>query len=1573
MRQDGPKSDSLYGVNYYFTPGDLFFARSRLLSCIKHTVSGFRLMLATALLLALTLSLKAQTSPLIFVTAGPHTFTVPAGVTSIKVECWGGGGSSGNNTTGRAKGGGGGGAFTGGILTVVPGTTLSIVVGARGRYSNIATATDDGGQSSVGIIVAKGGTRGSIGANLLINGGVGGTVSTNPDLILISSFISFTGGNGGNGYVASDNGGGGGGGESASSSGIGNPGGNGTNTGNAGAGGAGNPDGGDGGRGASNQNNSTNSANGNSPGGGGGGRADAHGSDRDGADGKVILTWTKPIGYCIDYAVSVFRENNVHDPNRATGMPDRRGAQLYEPGDLIELMLTNGDLLTAGGSVNVTWRKNSIFFPSIKVEVSETGAIPWITVNNYLVITLGNVWTTQSIPLPINARYIRFTSNNGFNLDIDAVSFNTPCAPPCVTPIIFDVTGGGCNGGAGLPINLSNSEVGLSYQLYQGATPKDLPISGTGLPLDFGIQPAGTYTVVSTRAIGCTAKMNGNAIVSTTAIPSPPSAIIGETSPCIGSSQTYSVTDVPGVSYTWTFPGDWILQTIIGTTNSIMVTTGTLSGNITVTPSTTCNFGAPQVQAVTPGTTVLPLNISAKYCLVVGKILLTANGGIAGDTYLWNTGETTKDILVNTAEQYSLTMTSAAGCSAKATYNTATELIVNGDFSAGNTGFNSGYTYDPPAAGAPTPGNKYTIDVNPHVYRNDFWGQDHTTNDGKFMIVNGNVPATVWTQTINVLPNTDYIFSGWAISLNDQPSSINLGFNINGDELPAWNTGILPVRAMNNVDPFDWIQFEGTWNSGATTGPIDVNIFIVAPGSATSGFGLDDISFTTMAPIPSIIAPTSDLSTLCEGEQLKLFANLTGGKDPYTYSWTGPDGYVFSTVENPVIPNVTVANTGEYALTVTDGFGCDAVTAFTSTVTVNSKPILTATPSAQTICSETASSIALTSDVPGSTYSWTVVESGISGASAGTGATIAQTLIATGTIAGTATYTITPTANGCVGTALTLTITVTPTVGTPVFTLGATSTYCQGAGSVTYTAIEPNATISYDLDAASTAGGNSIITGTGKVTYVAGWSGTSIITATATGCNGTSSAIHTTTTTTTAVGPTIFAMGTSSTRYQVAGLVTYSATATDNTGITYSLDAGSTTGGNSINSSTGTVNYSATWSGTSTIIATATGCNGPTTASHTVTIMPSTTGTTWCFALFTGNGLLSCAGASTITGDIGTQLGGVTGFTRPGFTGPGMLVDPSQCFIPGTPEAVLAAAKVVTAYDDLFDTSVGVTVSGTTLGVNPTLTPNIYTLGGALNIDGVLTLDGQGDPNALFIFKINGALTVLEYTKIVLINKAAIYNVYWQVYGAVVLARHSEFSGTIVAKDAISLETGASLMGRAISKEGAIALTTNVVTSRCATILGVADNNKPTFTPPADIIECVESLSSAVYNPSNIDINPDQNDYYKLLNSNKRLNLDPTNFIDNSGSTTVCTMAIRWRIDMSDGTHIPALLPYENGQPSDYGNFQFMGDGTGNGTSFIDFIHTITYWIVDCDGNVSDPQVRTITIKPRPYIEKITL
>ena len=90
-------------------------------------------------------------------------------------------------------------------------------------------------------------------------------------------------------------------------------------------------------------------------------------------------------------------------------------------------------------------------------------------------------------------------------------------------PVAYSVTGGGsyCVGGSGVVIGLSNSAVGITYQLYLGTSAVGSPVSGTGSSISFGPQGiTGSYTVVATNSVtGCTKNMSGSATVSTNALP----------------------------------------------------------------------------------------------------------------------------------------------------------------------------------------------------------------------------------------------------------------------------------------------------------------------------------------------------------------------------------------------------------------------------------------------------------------------------------------------------------------------------------------------------------------------------------------------------------------------------------------------------------------------------------------------------------------------------------------------------------------------------------------------------------------------------------------------------------------------------------------------------------------------------------------------------------------------------------------------------------------------------------------------------------------------------------------------
>ena len=167
---------------------------------------------------------------------------------------------------------------------------------------------------------------------------------------------------------------------------------------------------------------------------------------------------------------------------------------------------------------------------------------------------------------------------------------------------------------------------------------------------------------------------------------------------------------------------------------------------------------------------------------------------------------------------------------------TVNNLVVNGDFESGNTGFTTDYQYQPPVR---TSQSQYFVGTNPNVWFNPFVAcKDHTSNSGNMMMFDGSAtPNTaMWKQTVAILKNTDYLFSGWVQSTVAQnPAQIIL--NINGNKVGTTTTAELTACS--------WKQFSAIWNSGDNT---TANLSILNNNLIVQGndFAIDDISFAAI-------------------------------------------------------------------------------------------------------------------------------------------------------------------------------------------------------------------------------------------------------------------------------------------------------------------------------------------------------------------------------------------------------------------------------------------------------------------------------------------------------------------------------------------------------------------------------------------------------------------------------------------------------------------------------------------------------------------------------------------------------
>ena len=141
-----------------------------------------------------------------------------------------------------------------------------------------------------------------------------------------------------------------------------------------------------------------------------------------------------------------------------------------------------------------------------------------------------------------------------------------------------------------------------------------------------------------------------------------------------------------------------------------------------------------------------------------------------------------------------------------------------------------------------------------------------------------------------------------------------------------------------------------------------------------------------------------------------------------------------------------------------------------------------------------------------------------------------------------------------------------------------------------------------------------------------------------------------------------------------------------------------------------------------------------------------------------------------------------------------------------------AQGDLTTAYNDAAGRTLApVDVANADLG-GRTLPPGLYKSSGTLGLTGNLTLDAQGDPNAVFIFQIVSSLDTAPGSQVILSGRANAANIYWQVGTSATLGTTTIFKGNILADQSIALQTGATLEGRALVRIGAVTLDANAIT-----------------------------------------------------------------------------------------------------------------------------------------------------------------
>jgi hypothetical protein len=190
------------------------------------------------------------------------------------------------------------------------------------------------------------------------------------------------------------------------------------------------------------------------------------------------------------------------------------------------------------------------------------------------------------------------------------------------------------------------------------------------------------------------------------------------------------------------------------------------------------------------------------------------------------------------------------------------------------------------------------------------------------------------------------------------------------------------------------------------------------------------------------------------------------------------------------------------------------------------------------------------------------------------------------------------------------------------------------------------------------------------------------------------------------------------------------------------------------------------------------------------------------FAVLSGTTVTN-TGPSWITGQVGVAPGGaITGFP-PGTSGVQHA---------GDSVATTAETDLTAAYTNSLGGAQPCPAANDRTGVNLgglTLVPGVYCQTTAPTLTGTLTLNAQGNANAVFLFQIGSTLVTASGASISLINGALPCQVFWQVSSSATIATSTTFVGNIMALTSIAMQTGASLNGRALARNGAVTLDTN--------------------------------------------------------------------------------------------------------------------------------------------------------------------
>jgi len=345
-----------------------------------------------------------------------------------------------------------------------------------------------------------------------------------------------------------------------------------------------------------------------------------------------------------------------------------------------------------------------------------------------------------------------------------------------------------------------------------------------------------------------------------------------------------------------------------------------------------------------------------------------------------------------------------------------------------------------------------------------------------------------------------------------------------------------------------------------------------------------------------------------------------------------------------------------------------------------------------------------------------------------------------------------------------------------------------------------------------------------------------------------------------------------------------------------------------------------------------------------------TVGTEQAFAVLAGSTVTN-TGPSVITGNLGVNPGSaVTGFTGPptGGTVTGVIHAADAV-------ALQAQADTTILYDDLASQPCTVNLTNAELG-GQTLTPGVYCYTSGLQLTGALTLDAEGVSGAVWVFKAETTLITASDSSVLLTNAANPCNVFWRVGSSATLGTTTDFVGNIVALTQIALQTNAKLSGRALARNAAVTLDSNVITVPVCDVppTSIPPTLGKTFSPGSIVAGGVSTLTITFTNANGTPANLSGPFIDKL----------PAGMFVVAGSVSTTCIETKflsgWFIDVPGKVGLTAegLIP-ANGSCTLTAQVTAAAAGT--------YVNKLPAGALQTDhGNNANPATATLTVNPAP-------